>query len=499
MHQQKDVLKYLFTAIVVVAVCSVSQAQTGSFSAVITSQNSLYKSISINFNKPLFKFNDSHGYWFTNPHNGNNHFTLMPPPGYGNTDAVFIDITNSANDIDVYTLTSDDSDNVSFKNTQFAITAPAWRSRDKENNKPLHFHFTTLTASEVAFTVSGTVQVSSLKGNGEDPGTSSINGSGHFYREPKYEKSDVLPGCDCDPTIYASVYDAENYVRTTSACENALANKLFDAVQRSMAPLFTNVAYQGKGKMNVGDISITMIAGHVDINVPVKERPYCSADYYHNRLTGFDAHKKIFNNDDAYGLRFIKIPGDEETSPSAATTDNNKRQIAIMDSISKLMAAKKITSEQYAKAINDFATGMSNNKWPDLKKLETEKNLYVTIIVNANNNDQLLLNLADKNKTVILHTIKGAAFEVFSPTIKDGDGNWVSNREAIYLGKFSNPVKGKSIGGYDAITTNAVYPVNGNKLTIYNIIIKMEGGKDLIDKAIANIDFAALQELISKQ
>jgi hypothetical protein len=340
------------------------------------------------------------------------------------------------------------------------------------------------------------VQVTSLKGNGEDMGKGIITGSGHFYRQPGYLKSDIMPGCNCDPTIYATVYDQENFIRTTSACENALNNKLFDGVQKAMAPLFTNVAYPGKRKMNPGEIDISMIAGHVNINVPIKERPYCSSDYYHNRLTVFDAHKKIFNNDDTYGLRFIKIPGDEELNP-AGSQDNNKRQIAIMDSISKLMAAKKITTEQYTKAINDFAAGMVYNG-PDLKKMETEKNLYVTVIVNANDNTQLLLNLADKNKTVVLHNIKEAAFEVFSPTIKDGDGNWVSNREAIYLGKFSNPVKGKSIDGHDAIVTKAVYPANGNKLTIYNIIIKMEGGKDLIDKAITNIDFAALQELITK-
>jgi hypothetical protein len=471
-----------------------SQAQNGSFSATITSVNNSYKPITIHFNKPVYKFDDTHGYWFSNPHNGSHHLTLMPAPGYGNADAVFIDVNNSANDFDVYTLTSDDSDNVSFKNTQFAISAPAWHSRDKETIKPLHFHFTTLTASEVAFTVSGVVQVTSLKGNGEDLGTGTINGSGHFYREPKYDRSDVLPGCDCDPVIYAGVYDAENNVRTTSACENALANKLFDAVQRSMASLFTNIAYQGKGKMNGGDISITMIAGHVDINVPVKERPYCSADYYHNKLTGLDAHKKIFTNDDSYGLRFIKMPGNDELS-SFVNPINGKQQA--MDSVRKLLSAKKITSEQYIKAMQDIMTS-SGSSQPDIKKMESEKNLYLTIIFNASNKEETLLKLGDKAKTTILHNIKGAAFEIFSPTIKDNDGSWIANREAIYFGKFSNPVMGRSGGGFDAMTTNAVYPANGNKLTIYNIIIKMEGGKDLIDKAITNIDFAALQELITK-
>jgi hypothetical protein len=125
--------------------------------------------------------------------------------------------------------------------------------------------------------------------------------------------------------------------------------------------------------------------------------------------------------------------------------------------------------------------------------MEAESNLYITVIFNPANKTQTDLKMDDNNKAVITHNIKGAAFETFVPLFKDGDGNWVNSRQAIYLGKFSAPVKTSG-----AESTNCTYPANANKLGVYNIIIKMEGGKDLMDKAIANIDFDALQNLINK-
>ena len=75
--------------------------------------------------------------------------------------------------------------------------------------------------------------------------------------------------------------------------------------------------------------------------------------------------------------------------------------------------------------------------------------------------------------TAVQHHVKGAAFEVFSGQAKDSDGSWTPNRVFVYIGKFDNPVAGKSAGGYDAYVTKAAYPTNGNKLSIYNIIIKL--------------------------
>ena len=481
-----------------------SYGQTGSFTATITPADGRYKAITISVKKPLFRFDDAHGYWFIHPRTGSHHFSLYPPQGYGYGDAAFIDLNGNGNDYDLYTLTSADSSSVTLKNEGFGITAPAWHSRDKETLKPMHIHFTTFTATEVVFTITGFAQVISSKGNGADLGIAAITGNGHFYREPQYGQSAALPGCNCDPTIYAKTFDAEGLVRTRSDCEAALRNKIFDAVQQSMASLFTNVSHPGNKV--AGDINIDMLPGCVDINVPAKERTYCSSNFYTNGTTATDAQKKNFTNDDGFGLRFIKLPSSDDLSSSSFSASHMQeviqKQVAFVDSMQKLMAAKKITTDQFTKAIQVYG-----DKHPltmdapskDLKKMEAEYNLYVHIIINADNATDSYLKLADRGKTIIQHNIKGTAFEVYSPLAKESDGSWLASRMGIYFGKFTAPLMNKPGDGYDTERTMAIYPADGNKLTVYNIIIKMEGGKDLMDKAIANIDFTALQNLLIKQ
>lgn len=468
-------------------------AQSGSFTATFTPADSRIKPVTLSFTKPLFKSDDPHGYWFVNPHNNYKHFNTKPDQGYADrkeetSGIAFITFNQTENDVDVYAF--NDSISVSLQKNKYVITPPKYDPQTGDKNKPLHIHINSINPVEISFIISGTAALTLTEGyDKESPGT--ITGTGHFYRQAQYAKSDLLPGCDCDPTIYASVFDDDNFVRTPSVCEKALNNKLFDAIQKSMAPLFTTVADKDK-------INIIMIAGCADINVPVKDRLYCSSDYYHNGLTGLDAHKKLFSNDDRFGLRFIKTVSNAALGITTDAAANTKIQAAKMDSLYKLAEAKKITIEQYSKAITEALTNISGNA-PDIKKLEAENNLYLTIIFNAINKTETDLKLADKNKTVVTHTIKGAAFEIFSPLTKDGDGNWMSNKEGIYFGKFSMPANSNNGPGFDIKTTSTTYPANANKLSIYNIIIKMQGGKDLIDKAIANIDFAALQDLIIKQ
>jgi hypothetical protein len=468
-------------------------AQTGSFTATFTSADVRVKPVTVNFSKPVFKFDNPHGYWFINPHNGYKHFNTKPDQGYADrheelNGIAFINFNQTENDFDVYEF--NDSISLSLQKEKFVISPPKYDPQIGERNKPLHVHINSITPSEISFTLSGAAALSRTEGYDKAvPGN--ITATGHFFREPQYAKSDVLPGCNCDPTIYAAVLDDDNMVRTASACEKALNNKLFDAVQKSMSPLFTNVD-------RTNNINITITAGCVDINVPVKDRPYCSSDYYHNGLTGLYAQKKIFSNDDRFGLRFIRTVSDAALGLNNDATANKKIQAAKMDSLYKLMLAKKITMDEYGKALTASMTNLNGNA-PDIKRLEAENNLYITIIINATNKTQTDLKLADKNKTVVTHSINGAAFEIFSPLVKDGDGDWISSKEGIYFGKFSPPLSGNNGPGFDVKTTTTSYPANANKLTVYNIIIKMEGGKDLIDKAIANIDFKTLQDLITKQ
>lgn len=497
MIRQNTFYKYAFSSCLAVMLMTMGHAQTGNLTATFTPKDG--KPITLQFSQPLLKFDTPHGYWYANPHNGDRHMQFAPESFYGDraADVAFISLHEPANDFDFYEGGGNDSNSVTIQNKILTISAPEYDSRAL-GNKPMHIHINSLTASEISFTISGAASLRMINSSNPNGTPGTINGTGHFFREPKYIQSDVLPGCDCDPTIYAAVYDEENNVRTASPCEKALNNKLFDAVQKAMAPLFSNVQHTGEGKMAAGDINVIMMPGHVDINVPVKDRPYCSSDYYHNGLTGFNAQKKYFSNDDRFGLRFMRTVSDETLGVTTDAAANSKMQAAKVDSLYKLASAKKITMEQYMKAAQEAMTNMSGNS-PDIKKLEAENNLYLTIIFNPDNKTETDLKLADKNKTVVTHNIKGAAFEIFSPIAKDGDGNWVNSRQAIYFGKFSAPGNANSGVGFDVKTTNAGYPVNGNKLSIYNIIIKMEGGKDLMDKAIANIDFNALQELIIKQ
>ncbi|MEP6676909.1 MAG: hypothetical protein ABJA78_17235 [Ferruginibacter sp.] len=476
-------------------------AQTGSFTATFISPEGKIKPVTIAFSKPVFKFDNPHGYWFVNPYNAARHFNTMPEPNMGNAPAGYITFNGKENDFDIYQ-SSNDSNSVSVSNPTYVISAPPYDPKLADKLKPMHVHINTFSASEISFTISGIAEIGTISGSSGNKSLGSITGSGHFYREPQYAKSEVLPGCNCDPTIYAAVYDKEEGVRTKSACEVALSNKIFDAVQQAMAPLFTNVQYNGPtGDMQPGSINIDMLPGCVDLKVPVKERPYCSSDYYHNGLTAFNAEQKIYNNEDGYGLRFIKIPPADLGRPDPAKAEeNNKWSAHFMDSIMKLAAAQKITSAQLESAMKEMTNRMSGGTASlDLKEMEVDHNLYVHVIINPDNRETMLLKVADKNKTLVQHTIKNDAFEIFSPKIKESDGSWISNRMFVYLGKFTTPVMGKSGGGYDAETTTALYPVKANRLSVYHIIIKMEGAKDLIDKAMTNIDFNALQNLITKQ
>lgn len=468
-------------------------AQQSSFTATFTASNGKVKPVTISFAKPVFNFENPHGYWFINPANNYKHFNTQPDAGYADRKEeikgiVFITFNQIENDIDFYNL--NDSISISLQQGKNVIDAPTYDPKNGNGNKPMHIHINSISASEIFFTISGAAVLSSTEGYAGVLATGTISGIGHFYREPKYAKSDLLPGCNCDPTIYAKVIDGENLVRTASACEAALNHKLFDAVQKSMANLFINLD-------KTDNINISMKAGCLDINVPAKDRPYCSADFYNNGLVSLNAHKKIFSNSDRFGLHFLHMLSKAALGETDDAATNRSIQVAKMDSLYKLMEAKEITMEQYSKAATAALTSMSSNS-PDIKKLEAENNLYITVIFNPDNKTETDLKLADKNKTVVTHNIKGAAFEIFSPILKDDDGSWINSRQAIYFGKFSAPVNGNNGAGFDVKSTNVTYPVNANKLSIYNIIIKMEGGKDLMDKAIANIDFTALQDLITK-
>jgi hypothetical protein len=490
---KKNILSQVF--LLMTAFCC---AQTGSFRASFTAANGS-KVQTIQLSIPLLKFNNSHGYWFINPHNGDRHLQYAPEQGWADrgTTAAYITINETKNDFDVYSNSGNDSNVISCQDKEYVIMAPAYDVQAGDKNKPMHVHINSFSASECSFTISGAARLQSINGYTWLAGT--VQGSGHVYREPLYEKSDVLPGCDCDPTIYAKVYDEENNTRTASACENALKNKIFDAVQKAMMPLFTNMAANGKSKMEAGDINISILAGHVDISVPVKERAWCSSDYRGNWLTSMDAHKKYYTNEDGYGLRCIKMPDNAVLNGGSDNPDFIKKRTAFMETSMKQVMAGRMTAEQYEKEMNTFTLRETGKGPVDYKQEEVAHNLYITVMINPFDRESMLVKLGDKNNSSVQHHVKGAAFEVFTGQIKESDGSWISNRYAVYLGKFDPAVAGRSGGGYSAYVTRAAYPANGNKLSVYNIIVKLEGSKEMADKALANINFDSLEKLITRQ
>jgi|GEM_PF-2827068 len=477
-----------------------SFAQTGIFTAVFTIENG--QTSSINISKPILKYDDPNGYWMINPHNGERHFSLSPDRNYGSSDAAFIDLNGSQNDFDLYY--ERDSTHISFSNKKYGFLMPELSHDGK--SKPLHIHINLFTNAEISFTISGNMLCQENK-DGAPVNNCTINGSGHFYREAKFLQTALLPGCNCDASVYAKVFDEENNIRSASQCEVAFKNKVFNAMQQTFAPVLANVGSHANGKMAAGDISVIMLPGRINIDVPARDADYCNTQNQQG-FTNFNAQKFYYNNEDGYGLRLIRIPTDEELNGGnniSATEEFTKKFVlaaAKSDSLFKLYTAKKITLEEYQEKVNQNTASLSmpatsSNDAFEIAKVET--NLNIEVFLNPVSAEMMLMKVSDKNKTIVQHNISGAAFEIFSPSAKDDDGTYMLNKKFIYFGKFTTPVNGKSTGGFDAKVTKAIYPENGNKLSVYNIIIRLEGSADMIEKAVANINFEALEKLITQQ
>ncbi len=462
------------------------------------------------FIKNLYKFNDPHGYWVINPHNQQHHVNIQSDAGYDNADGIFLNFNSSGNDVSFFEHphpNNIDSNSASFFNSKYVITQPMeydgeWLGGTRNQNKPLQVHITTFTAAEIAFTISGMAACVTKAGTDNFYGYGTVAGSGHFYREPQYDKSDVLPGCDCDPTIYATTYDEENNARTTSACENALRKRVFDAMQKTLMPLFTNMAYHGgQTATPPGQLYLRTTPGHTDVTVPRTESPVCFSDYYHNGLTGINAHKAIYVNDDQYGVWFTRMPDDANTGSQGNNYMAEQMKIASqIQALGKLLADKKITMEECTKRIKALGeskeTVQANN---DFKWMDMNSNLIIEVIINPNHTLESLVNAEHGSTVTATNKVPGAAFEITTSAYKDGDGEWNPNKCEIYIGKFTKPILGKSLDGRQAEVTKPIVKPGANKLGIYNVVIRMKGGKDLIDQALTTINYSALQELIAMQ
>lgn len=457
-----------------------AEAQQGVFSYTFTAKGG--KAISKTVPVPLVKFNDYNTYWYVNPTNGDRHLMVN-----GTKDIGIIILDDRADaDVDYKDKYQGDQLDILGKTTQ------GFYIRPDNDNGPVHIHYATFNAGEIALTFDGPACYDDPQkfNTSEAVVKGKISGSLHFYREPKYERSAIMPGCDCDPTIYAKFYDPE-IGRTPSHCENALLWKVYNAVQLALHGVVPGIATEPDSKSSApGDIIYRPTGAMIDITGPLSTIIPCDPQNPRRAVVSLSAASRPFTQD-SYGLNFIQIPNLAAYKPRADNVSMLKRLMAIQDSVGRLAMAGKITSDRANKIVQAYADQMTTGQ-PDIKKDNMGSKLEIRVLINALHRGDAQSRITDSYyRPIIMHKIPGAAFEVDAPAVKDGDGTWLPNRHFIFFGKF-NVVN--STTGIKSITP--IYSATVNKLTVFNVVIMVEGGRDMVDKAIKNIDLSAIPPLI---
>src|SRR5437868_3531492 len=139
-----------FTAMFFLLLSKNIAAQQGSFTASFTANNGKVKPVTISFSKPVFNFENTHGYWFINPVNKYKHFNIQPDAGFADRKeeakgVAFITFNQTDNDIDFYNL--NDSITVSLQQSKNVISAPTYDPKNGSANKPMHIHINNISAS----------------------------------------------------------------------------------------------------------------------------------------------------------------------------------------------------------------------------------------------------------------------------------------------------------------------------------------------------------------
>jgi hypothetical protein len=475
-----------------------SHAQTGSITAVFTDQ--FGKSSNITINEPVFDATSTVGYWFIQSSTGKRRFSLAPQRYYadGKTSyqVPFIELylNGDENDVNAYSYSYNESKNyVGFKTESMGIVAPNYDYRNTLNNHPLKIHINSFTSTEIDFDFRGAVSYtfnnSTSAGN---YGTGKLEGHVHLYRKAGYYgKSDVLAGCNCDPTIYLWFYDREeNSTRSASACEYAFQRKIYKHMQQAMQPVF-QLDYGGKGKLQTGEVSVNNCTNCKNTNKPVIDEDVCNGADTAQSNVPVGSEKSFFKDGD-YGIRMISSP--DAGMPDQGTTKSTG------DKIKELMIAyqnKQITAEE----LQQQTKAMQNNQQlkkenADFKKAESLNDMSFSFIINPNNESAYAI-INNAATAQVQHNIPQAVAEVFSPSAQNSDGSWSKDVLTVYMGKFSPVTIGKNSYGHAAGIAKTTYPANGNKLSCYGIIITFKGDKRLIDKAVAAMNWASLSDFLS--
>jgi len=451
--------------------------KTGSVSYTINITSSMGGTVVQNAPQPYTKYTDYNAYWFTRP-DGERYVMIN-----GGKDLGIVILRNRENDADIVYEPQYHGDqldlNVNFKGGKYVCYA--------DNDKgPVHIHYNTFTPGELEFTFTGPVTFATGT-NTSDYIKGNINGTIHLYRDAMYEKSAMTPNCNCDPTIYASFYNPE-VGRTPSACENAVLWRVYNALHPALNPL-VSLAVTGNEPAATGSIIFRQDHSMVDVTEPIEPVDACSPGNKRRDIVSVGAHHRMFSQDD-YQLNFIQMVNTDQFSPKkpADLQANMVKIVKLSDSLYKLVIAKKMSSEEAnrqvnaaTKAINDSQKGV-----PDIHQAEVYAHLDVIAKVNVSAGE------IRAEGGQLQQTVAGAAFELYKPSVKDGDGNWSPFVRYVGFGKFNIIKQG---GQVKSIVP--VYEPNANKLTLFNVIIEIKGGKDLIDTATGTINFAAVPAMLN--
>ncbi|MES2108691.1 MAG: hypothetical protein V4577_08090 [Bacteroidota bacterium] len=453
--------------------------KTGSVNFTINVTSAAGGTVVQNAAQPYTKYTDYSAYWFTRP-DGERYVMIN-----GGKDLGIVILRNRENDADIVYEPQYHGDqldlNVSYRGGKYVCYA--------DNDKgPVHIHYNTFTPGELEFTFTGPVTFATGT-NSSSYVKGTINGTIHLYRDAMYEKSAMAPNCNCDPTIYAAFYNPE-VGRTPSACENAVLWRVYNALHPAFYPLL-NIAItdDGNAKFSEGTIMYRQDKSMVDVTEALETTDACNAANKRRDVVSVNAHNRLFTQDD-YKMGFIQSTNTDQFKPknSDDLKANMMKVVKLSDSLYKLVIAKKMTSEEANKQASAAMKSLENSQkgGPDIHQAEVYAHLDVYAKVNAQQSDV---------RTVggqLQHNVAGSAFELYKPSVKDGDGNWSPFTLYIGFGKF-NIVKQDD----QVRSIVPVYDPNAGKLALANVIIEIRGGKELVETATRTINFATIPAMFN--
>ena len=465
-------MKRCFLFLLILSALNASAQKKGTFTYTMNITSGQGGTVTANEPQPYTKYTDYSTYWFVKP-DGSRYLFINGGQNLG------IVILRSHSDDT--TITYQDK----FRGDQLLLQGKyngAGFSCHPDNDKePVHLHYKTFTAGEVELTFSGpvTFAISTstyLKGN--------INGTIHLYRDAAYEKSAVAPRCNCDPNIYAYLYNPE-IGRTPSACENAALWRVYNALHPALYPLLA-LSYTGKSMAPAGSILYRQDKSMVDVTETVETVNACDQGNKSRDVVSVNSHTHLFQQSD-YKMGFIRtVSIDQFGGKNFDAKDYMKKVVVVQDSVMKLVKTSQMSYADAAKLLDKRLKEMKGaQNMPDIKQAEVYNHLDVSAAINVQHPG-----IRIDNDSEIQHNVPGAAFEIYKKSVKSGDGVWSPFKRLVFFGKF-NIVK-------QADHTSTIVPVydsGANKLSIFNAVITISGGQDLVEQATGTINFSSVPQM----